>query len=934
MTEKRVPTYCYQCVAGPDLLTVRVTDGVATEVEPNFAAAGTHPGDGKVCVKAFGLIQKVYSPHRVMTPMKRTNPKKGKDEDPGFVPISWEEAFTTITAKLAEARAKGLTDESGYPRVAASFGGAGTPTQYMGTLPAFLAAWGPVDYSFGSGQGVKCTHSEHLYGEFWHRGYVVTPDTPRSNFIISCGSNIEASGGVCGVHRHAEARARGTKRVQVEPHLSITGACSAEWLPIRPKTDAAFLFSLLNVIVHELSRGRLDLAFLRDRTSSPYLVGPQGYYLRDPASGKPLLWDQTSGRAVPYDTPGALPTLEGSFTVAEAIELGADDERWEYRDAAGTTAFTHFVEHIAQFTPEWAQSVCDIPAGTIRRVANEYADAACVGETIEIEGKTLPYRPVAVTLGKTVNNGWGGAECCWARTMLAVVVGALEVPGGTIGTTIRINKPAANRLASVVPGPDGLMDYPFNPTDREGWIRQPNMRNLYRTLVPLVGNSSWSPALGPTHFAYMFLDETPDHMPRGTFPEVVFVYRTNPVLSFWDVDKVGKAFARFPFTVCFAYTFDETNHFADILLPDRTDLEGLQLIRVGGTKFQEVYWESQGFALRQPVVTPRGEARDFTDIATELAERTGLLEKYNEAINKGAAGLSLGGKYGDFRLTTDRKHSVEEIWDAVCRAASAEVTAGRETQGLDWWREHGFRTKPFSQLNWFLTPELEAKGLRYELPYQERLTRIGRQLANRLREEGITWWDRQLEEYRMLPHWGNFPKIWEDYVAEKGGRPEDYPFWVVTSRSMQYAWGSNAHIPLMREVAGNIKGHDAVVMNPEAGRRLGLSDGDRIEISSVTNKTSGRVLLREGIRPDTILMQAQFDHWKTPVAKDFDVASMNKLTAMAISLTDATGSGADLARVAIRKIPDRPPRQDKKRKGPVGELWDSLTAGIRTELRR
>ena len=34
---RKVPTYCYQCVAGPDLLTVKVVDGVATEVEPNFA---------------------------------------------------------------------------------------------------------------------------------------------------------------------------------------------------------------------------------------------------------------------------------------------------------------------------------------------------------------------------------------------------------------------------------------------------------------------------------------------------------------------------------------------------------------------------------------------------------------------------------------------------------------------------------------------------------------------------------------------------------------------------------------------------------------------------------------------------------------------------------------------------------------------------------
>jgi phenylacetyl-CoA:acceptor oxidoreductase len=37
-------TYCYQCVAGPDLLTVKVIGGVATEVEPNFCAAEVHPG--------------------------------------------------------------------------------------------------------------------------------------------------------------------------------------------------------------------------------------------------------------------------------------------------------------------------------------------------------------------------------------------------------------------------------------------------------------------------------------------------------------------------------------------------------------------------------------------------------------------------------------------------------------------------------------------------------------------------------------------------------------------------------------------------------------------------------------------------------------------------------------------------------------------------
>ena len=129
----------------------------------------------------------------------------------------------------------------------------------MGTFPAFLAAWGPVDMGFGSGQGVKCYHSEHLYGELWHRAFIVAADTPSCNYLISCGNNIEAAGGVVGVWRHSKARVRGMKRVQVEPHLSITGACSAQWVPIRPKTDPAFLFALIHVLVRENGLAKLDI---------------------------------------------------------------------------------------------------------------------------------------------------------------------------------------------------------------------------------------------------------------------------------------------------------------------------------------------------------------------------------------------------------------------------------------------------------------------------------------------------------------------------------------------------------------------------------------------------------------------------------------------------------------------------------------------------
>ena len=898
---RRVPTYCYQCVAGPDLLTVKVIDGVATEVEPNFCAADVHPGGGKVCVKAFGLVQKTYNPNRVLSPMKRTNPRKGRDEDPGFVAIAWDEAFDLIAQRLDAVRTSGLTDASGYPRVAASFGGGGTPQSYMGTFPAFLAAWGPVDMGFGSGQGVKCYHSEHLYGELWHRAFTVSPDTPLCDYLISCGANVEASGGVVGVWRHAQARARGMKRVQVEPHLSVTGACSAQWVPIKPKTDAAFLYALMHVLLHEIPRARLDVAFLARHTASAYLVGPNGYYLRDRATRKPLVMDAMLARAVAHDTPDLDETLEGRFDV-DAIEIGADDDVLADGSVSGETAFSKLVAHMAPYTPEWAEAICDVPAKVVRQIAREYVEHAQVGATIDIDGVTLPYRPVAVSLGKTVNNGWGGYECCWARTMLAALVGALEVPGGTLGTTVRLNRPLSERLASVTPGPDGFMSYPMNPTDKAHWSPQPNIRNAYRTLVPLAGNGPWSQALGPTHFSWMFLDETPKGLPRVDPPDVWFVYRTNPAISFWDTAAVGEKMARFPFVVAFAYTRDETNHFADVLLPDATDLESLQLIRIGGSKYVEQFWDHQGFALRQPAVAMRGDARDFTDIATELARRAGLIEKYNASINKGAAGVPLAGKHGDFSLDLAHAHSRDAIWDAVCRAASAELTEGAELHGLDWWKTNGLATRRFPRTDWYLFPTLVARGLRFELPYQERLARVGAELGRRLHEHDMHWWDRQLTEYQALPPCKDFAAPWEAAVTVAGGKAIDYPFWLLTARSMQYAWGGNVGIQMIKEVADNIAGHRGVIVNATTAARLGIADGDAIEIATPQRRVRGRAVLRQGIRPDTLLLLGQFEHWATPFAKDFGVPSLNTLATMSMDLTDATGSGADLVRVRIAPV--------------------------------
>jgi len=898
-----VPTYCYNCVAGPDLMKVRMEDGVAKQVIPNYDAEDIHPGKGKVCVKAYGLIQKLYNPDRITTPMKRTNPNKGKDQDPGFVAISWEEALDEIAEKLLESRAKGLKDDAGLPRLAVSFGHGGTPSSYMGSLPAFLASWGgPIDFSFGSGQGVKCVHSEHLYGEYWHRAFTVCADTVHTRFNVSFGANNDASGGPCATWRHAEARARGARRIQVEPHLSVTGGASAEWVPIKPKTDMAFLFGMINVLLFEHDRDTLDLPFLRDRTAAPYLIGPQGYYVRAKDSGKPLVWDTLTNTAVPHDTVDIKPALDGSFTVADVIEKGPDEDSYQYQEIECKTAFGKMADVMAEYTPEWAESVCDVPAETVRRIGNEFLENACVGQTIDIDGQTLPFRPVAVTLGKTVNNGWGAYQCVWSRTVLATLVGALEVPGGITGTTTRLNKPLGNRLASCTPGEDGFMATPLNRTGKETWESKPSGRNAHKSLIPIVGSGPWSQALGPTHLAWMFLEEAPDGWSRNTYPDVWIIYRTNPAISFWDSNKISQTIAKMPFTVAFAYTADETNHMADYLLPDATDLESTQLIRLGGTKFVEQVWDYEGVALRQPVVEPQGDARDMTWIATQLAKRTGLLEAYYTAFNRGAGGVPLKGEGFDFSLDPTKEHEVDEFWDAACRAASMEFSEGKEDRDLAWFKENGFYMIPYKREDWYLYPTMVKHNLRFELPYQERLTRAGEELKRRLHEHGNSWWDEQLKEYEAIPTWHDVPALYEQSLRNLGGKPEDFPFWGITAKSAQYTAGSNVGIQLMNEVGGNVRGHGAVIMNTTSAEALGIAQGDRVEVRSPVGVTQGRAELLQGIRPDTICILGQFDHWKTPYAKDLGFASLNTVSPFSLELTDATGSGADLVRVSVKPI--------------------------------
>ena len=77
---------------------VHVTDeGIVNKVEGNPTNPSNESG---LCPKGNASLLRLYDPQRIKTPMKRTNPRKGPDDDPGWVPISWDEALDTVGKEL------------------------------------------------------------------------------------------------------------------------------------------------------------------------------------------------------------------------------------------------------------------------------------------------------------------------------------------------------------------------------------------------------------------------------------------------------------------------------------------------------------------------------------------------------------------------------------------------------------------------------------------------------------------------------------------------------------------------------------------------------------------------------------------------------------------------------------------------------------------
>jgi thiosulfate reductase/polysulfide reductase chain A len=230
-TVKQLFTACHMCDQECAIIAY-VENGVLVKLDGN-------PIDqkckGRLCPKGQAGVFELYNPSRLQSPMVRTNTEKGLDVDPKWKRVSWDEAYATISTKLAA--------------ILASDGGKAVAGDDVSYVKSFLKALGsPNIFRCGN----TCYYSPAstqmaVMGEPFYYSDLIEGVT---KYVVMFSNTVESVENPFG-RQVAEAKAGGAKIVAFDPRLSTTAAKADEWLPLRPGTDLAAMLAMINVIITE-----------------------------------------------------------------------------------------------------------------------------------------------------------------------------------------------------------------------------------------------------------------------------------------------------------------------------------------------------------------------------------------------------------------------------------------------------------------------------------------------------------------------------------------------------------------------------------------------------------------------------------------------------------------------------------------------------------
>src|SRR5882672_10971073 len=234
----------------PDACGVLITvhDGRATKIQGDPSHPVTR---GFLCAKVAKYLDRVYSPDRVLYPMRRVRPKgpvagegaRATQAGQAFERIGWDEALDEITSRF-----RGIVSEFGSEAI--------LPYSYGGTLGALNGASMDRRFFHRLGASQLARNICSAAGEAGLKSVIgikmgTDPEQfTHSRYIIAWGANIHGNN----VHLWpfiSEARRKGAKLVVIDPYRTRTAACADWYLPINPGTDAALALGMMHIIIND-----------------------------------------------------------------------------------------------------------------------------------------------------------------------------------------------------------------------------------------------------------------------------------------------------------------------------------------------------------------------------------------------------------------------------------------------------------------------------------------------------------------------------------------------------------------------------------------------------------------------------------------------------------------------------------------------------------
>ncbi len=565
MPEQRIPGYCALCISRCGCIAV-VNDGVLTAVEPD----PEHPTGQHLCLKGKAAPELVYSPDRLLQPMQRSRPKG--DPDPGWKPISWDEALQTISDRLQQ-----IATEHGPEAVAF---GVTTPS---GTAIADHFVWiNRLAHAFGSPNTVFATENCN-----WHKDFspgdtfgttgnkgIGMPDYENSGCILLWGFN-PASSWLAQSALIKAAHKRGARLVVIDPRRVGLANSADQWLQLRPGSDGVLAMALAGV---QIDNGWFDADFIRRWSNGPFLVNSATQQLLTEtdlnAGGSDtqyLFWNEQSGSAEVIDTRTSKP--------AKVLDHAALFGEFVLSTHNGTL-------HCQPAFALYAQECRRLPLDEV-----EQHTGIPQQQLIDTAALLHQSRPLSYFTWTGTAQHDNAAQTGRAIALLYALSGNLHAPGGNVSFT----RPAINNLFGLELLSEqqrkkclGLKERPLGPGTM-GWITS---RDLYRAVVK--------------------------QQPYAI--KALVNFGSNPLLTKPSTHYAEEALRELDFFVQTDLFLNPSAHNADIVLPVTTPWEhgglypGFQISQRADSHLQ----------LRQPAIAPQGEARDDTEIVFELSRRLGL----------------------------------------------------------------------------------------------------------------------------------------------------------------------------------------------------------------------------------------------------------------------------------------------------------------------